>query len=134
MRSWSAASARRSPGSRWRITSVNRNAPTSRPTARSHPPAWTEASWPGSPIATTFAPARSAASSSRAVRASRCHAGLVEHDHTPLRERVAELVEVDQQPVKRARRDAGLVGQLARSTARRRDTEDLVAGFFVELA
>ena len=67
-------------------------------------------------------------------RAGRCHAGLVEHDHAPLGERVAELVDVDQQPVKRPRRDPGLVGQLARRTTGRRDTEHLVAGVFVELA
>src|SRR6202011_2090863 len=60
-------------------------------------------------------------------RAGGRHPGLVEDDHAPLRQTVAELVQVDQQPVERTRGDARLVAQLARATAGRRDTEHLVA-------
>jgi hypothetical protein len=49
------------------MTCVSALAATRSPTARSQPPACTDASWPESPIAITFAPVAAACSSSRSV-------------------------------------------------------------------
>ena len=95
------------------------------PRRASQPPACTEASWPGSPIAITFAPARSAASSSRALGRVGAIPASSRITHAPLRQLVAELLEVDQQPVERARRDPGLLGELARRAAGGRDADHL---------
>ena len=121
--SCSAPSARRSCGSRWRITSVKRCAPTARPTARSHPPACTEASCPGSPIATTFAPALSRRLQEPRSGPGRRHARLVKDQNATAAAAPRRLLEVEQQPVQRPRRDPSLLGKLARPrgpSARRR--------------
>ena len=44
-----------------------------------------------------------------------------------LGESVAELLDVDQRPIDRARRDPGLVGELARAAAGRREPDHPVA-------
>jgi hypothetical protein len=68
------------------------------------------------------------------ARASRGHPRLIKDHHAPLGQLLAELLEFGQQPVKRARRDPRLLGQLARGAACWRDTDHLYAGRFVYLA
>ena len=115
------------------MTCVRRCTPTRSPTARIQPPACTEASWPESPIATTFAPARCAARQQPLRRAGRGHPGLVEEHHGALGQLVA-LLEVQQRAVKRPRRHAGLLGELAHRAAGRRDADHAVAGVLVDVA
>ncbi len=66
--------------------------------------------------------------------ARRSHPGLVGDQHAVLWQIVAELLEVDQQPVQCARRDAGLLGELAHRAAGRRDAEHRVARALIHLA
>ena len=61
------------------------------------------------------------------------HAGLVEQHHGALGQRVA-VAQVQQRPVERPRRHAGLLGQLAHRAAGRGDADDVVAGVLVDLA
>ena len=116
--SCSAASARRSAGSRWRMTSVSSQraelaADRAQPSARLRPTRADRGRRSRSPshrlARRPRAAARSAASAPfRPRRARSRHA---------VGQPVAELLEIDQQPVERARRDPGLLGQLARAAS-----------------
>ena len=46
-------------------------------------------------------------------RTRRCHPGLVQHNDAALRKAPAELLDVDERAVDRARRDPGILGQFA---------------------
>ena len=82
----------------------------------------------------TFAPACSAACSSRALCLVGGHARLVEDENTSLGQLIAEHLHVYQQSVQSTRRDAGLLGELAGAAAGGRHAEHLIASALVDLA
>ena len=110
-------SRRVTPGWRWLM-------------AASHPPASTAASWPGSPTATTLAPARSASASRSAERRVRGHAGLVDHQHRSLVKATGGR-QLRKQRVHRLRFDAGRVSQLPGGPAGGSRADHVPPGLFV---
>jgi hypothetical protein len=110
----------------------SRTAPSRSPTARSHPPAWTEASCPGSPIAITFAPTFAAFASS----CSLCRVAAMPASSNTTTHRSAVVAERRSRArdCRASATDPRLLGQLARRAAGRRDTDHGVAGLLVELA
>ena len=67
-------------------------------------------------------------------RTRRRHPGLVQHNDAALRKAPAELLDVDERAVDRARRDPGILGQFASPPAGRRQPNDPIPGGLIQRA